>query len=100
MGKPRAARHGAGKVRLTLPKILLDIKSSYPTNGSVCNVSKENTVGEVIRIAGVDRYTGLMQGLNLSAGQTNAVEIATSIIQVPELDKLDQLFKEHLRQVA
>jgi len=66
----------------------LDVTAAYPTNECVFNVSKETTKKEIISIEGIDLYTQKMQGINLSAGHTNAVEWCTTVYKFPTLDVL------------
>jgi hypothetical protein len=70
----------------------LDVKASYPNGGSVMNVSKDTTVREMHKIEGVDFETQREQGINLSAGHTNAVEICTEIFKLPNPHEILEMF--------
>ncbi|MDR3392222.1 MAG: hypothetical protein P4L77_10870 [Sulfuriferula sp.] len=66
----------------------LDVSASYPTNEEVMNISKETTHRELVSIEGVALHEQKMCGINLSGGQTNSVEIATTLFGLPTLDEL------------
>lgn len=73
----------------------LDVSASYPNGECVFNVSKETTSRELISIEGVSEQTRRMQGINLCAGQTNAVEVCVGLFKLPTLDQmLDQFVKD------
>ncbi|MBB5409394.1 hypothetical protein HDG34_003335 [Paraburkholderia sp. HC6.4b] len=65
----------------------LDALSSYPTGEETFNISKETTSRELCRIEGVSEHTRRMQGINLSGGATNAVEVACGLFGLPSLDQ-------------
>jgi len=75
----------------------LDVSASYPTNEEVMNISKETTHRELIGIDGISLHERKMSGINLSGGQTNAVEIATTLFGLPELDTLLAAFEEDMK---
>lgn len=72
----------------------LDVKAAYPTNGTVMNVSKDTTVREMYKIEGIDFETQREQGINLSAGHTNAVEFCTEIFGLPNPHEMLEMFME------
>ncbi len=72
----------------------LDVSSSYPNNGAVLNISKQTTRTEMIGVEGVPLETARMQGLNLSGGQTNAVEFMTTIFNAPTKVELLQIYDD------
>ena len=72
----------------------LDVSASYPNGGEVFNISKHTTSKEIIDIAGVSEYQRRMQGVGLSGGHTNAVEICTNILGLPALPDLLHRFKQ------
>lgn len=74
----------------------LDVSASYPTNGSVFNVSRYTTVKEFAGIKGRPEQLVRLQGLNLSGGKTNAVEFCNMIYRLPTLDQLYTDFVKHL----
>ena len=63
-----------------------------PNGGAVFNISKETTRKELVEIEGISEYTRRMQGINLSAGQTNAVEVCVGLFNMPTLDTLLEAF--------
>lgn len=72
----------------------LDVSASYPNGGSVFNISKETTHKELCKIKGVSEATQRSQGINLSAGATNAVEFCTELFNVPSMETLLAAFIE------
>lgn len=66
----------------------LDVSASYPNGEVVFNISKATTKKELLKIQGVSEHTQRMQGINLSAGHVNAVEIATGLFNLPSLETL------------
>jgi hypothetical protein len=75
----------------------LDVSAAYPTNEGVFNISKATTFREVLTIEGISESTRRAQGINLSGGQTNAVEFCTEMLGLPELDVLLESFLEDER---
>jgi hypothetical protein len=73
----------------------LDVSASYPNGGSVFNISKETTRRELCAIKGVPEIVQRMQGVNLSAGHVNAVEIATELFGLPRLEALLESYERH-----
>ena len=71
----------------------MDISSSYPSNQSVLNVSKETTRKELMFIEGKEWSDVKMQTINLSCGYTNAVEVCTELLDLPKLTTLLEEFK-------
>lgn len=70
----------------------LDVSASYPNGGCVFNVSKATTHKELIKIQGVSEHAQRMQGINLSAGATNAIEFCTGLYGLPSLEQMLQAF--------
>ena len=66
----------------------MDVSAAYPNNGSTFNISKETTHKELCAIEGVDESVRRRQGINLSGGQTNAVEVMTGLFKVPTMDTM------------
>jgi len=64
----------------------LDVSASYPNGEVVFNVSKETTKKELIEIEGVSEFTRRMQGINLSGGATNAIEVCVGLLNLPNID--------------
>lgn len=78
----------------------LDVSASYPNGGSVFNISKETTHRELIEIKGVSEYKQRMQGVNLSAGHTNAVEIACDLFGLPSMEQLLGAFEVEINKTV
>lgn len=72
----------------------LDVSASYPNGGEVFNISKHTTSKEIIDITGVSEYQRRMQGVNLSGGHTNAIEVCTNILGLPPMTDLLARFKQ------
>ena len=77
-----------------------DILQAYPTGGVISNGSKATTAIEVIEIEGVDDLTRRRQGINLTGGATNAVEIAVELAGCPSFEDWDGFFVEVFKDVA
>lgn len=71
----------------------LDVSASYPNGGAVFNISKETTKRELIEIMGITERQQRVQGINLSAGATNAVEFCTELFSMPQMDTLLKAFE-------
>lgn len=59
------------------------MSASYPYGEAVFNISRETTHLELIDIEGISEHDRRMQGINLSAGATNAVEFSTTLFGLP-----------------
>lgn len=70
----------------------LDVSSAYPNNGCVFNISKETTRKEVINIEGKNWDIIRTQGINLSAGYTNAIEFGMQMLNLPSPDQILSAF--------
>lgn len=70
----------------------LDVSASYPNGGAVFNISKETTHKEIHRIEGVPEAVQRSQGINLSAGHTNATEVCTELFKLPTFETLLRAF--------
>lgn len=77
-----------------------DILQAYPTGGVISNGSKATTAIEVIDIEGVDDLTRRRQGINLTGGGTNAVEIAVELAGCPSFEDWDGFFVEVFKDAA
>lgn len=77
-----------------------DILQAYPTGGVISNGSKATTAIEVIDIEGVDDLTRRRQGINLTGGGTNAVEIAVELAGCPSFEDWDGFFVEVFKEAA
>jgi hypothetical protein len=71
----------------------LDIEGTYPTEEMIFNVSKETTKRELSAIAGITEDMKRRQGINLTAGPVNAVEICTALYKAPTFGQLLEGFK-------
>lgn len=77
----------------------LDIAAAYPTNQAVMNMSKETTKRELISIEGKEWEDVKMQTFNLSGGYTNALEIGTHLLNLPDLTTLLEDFKSERKLI-
>jgi hypothetical protein len=71
----------------------LDVSASYPNGGAVFNISKETTHKEMVKIEGVSEEIQRRQGINLSAGHTNAVEFCCEMYGLPTMDQMLAAFQ-------
>ncbi|MGL5648927.1 MAG: hypothetical protein ACRDDY_13850 [Clostridium sp.] len=71
-----------------------DILQAYPTGEVISNGSKKTTIIEVINIDGVDDQTRRQQGINLTGGQMNAVEIAIELAGCASFEDWDEYFSQ------
>lgn len=77
----------------------LDVSASYP-NGGVCfNISRDTTRRELIQIEGVSEQMQRMQGINLSSGATNALEVCQHLFGMPSLEELGALWEEEFNVI-
>jgi hypothetical protein len=74
----------------------LDVAASYPNGGSVFNISKQTTYRELCKIEGVSEIQQRMQGINLSSGHVNAVEICCGLFSMPDMPTMLGAFQQHL----
>ncbi len=65
----------------------IDISSGYPTVGVIMNVSKGTTLREVCGIEGISEKGLRKAGINLTALQTNAIELGQSLYGLPSMSK-------------
>lgn len=70
-----------------------DAVSSYPSDMSACNVSKETTQREVITIEGIPEEIFRLQNINLLSGHVNAVEYCVSMFNFPTANQVLQQFQ-------
>jgi hypothetical protein len=75
----------------------LDVSASYPNGGSVFNISKQTTFRELCKIEGVSEIQQRMQGINLSSGHVNAVEICCGLFSMPDMPTMLGAFQRHLQ---
>lgn len=71
----------------------LDVSASYPNGEVVFNVGKATTRKELCSIDGVPEQLQRAQGINLSAGHTNAVEFCVDLYKLPQLDTWLEAFQ-------
>lgn len=65
-----------------------DAVSSYPSDISALNVSKETTKKEIIDIPGIPETVFRMQNINLLSGPTNALEYCTTMFNFPKPEEV------------
>lgn len=66
----------------------LDIESTYPCVETICNVSRETTMAEIIAVEGLDENTRRAVGINLTGGFVNAVELCVRVYKAPTFEML------------
>lgn len=87
----RRRRAGAVAHRVGVTNLLdkkLDVEGTYPNVEIICNISKQTTACEIIKIEGVDERIQRSIGINLTGGHVNAVEICTRVYKAPTFDTL------------
>ncbi len=62
-----------------------DILQAYPKANVILNISKATTAIEVLEIDGVPEYARREQGINMTGGATNALEIAEKFFKMPDM---------------
>lgn len=75
-------------------KTLLDVAAAYPNNQSVFNVARSTTRKEIIEIEGIPEEVVRAKSINLSGGPTNAVEFCTTMLKLPQMFELLDMFNE------
>jgi hypothetical protein len=70
-----------------------DITQAYPTGEVIMNVSKETTCIELCEIEGVSEEARRRQGINLTGGNTNAIEICNELLNMPYIHDVLDVFK-------
>ena len=74
----------------------LDVAAGYPNIGIITNASRETTILEFCRIQNKSDDVYRRAALNLTAAQTNAVEVCRDILSMPDMNTLLKEFtKEH-----
>lgn len=71
-----------------------DAVSAYPSAATVCNVSRETCVREIIEIEDIDEATYRRHNLNLLQGHVNALEYACTMHRLPVPQKALELFAD------
>jgi len=72
----------------------LDVAGAYPHGEIALNCSKETTWREVSRIKGKPEKLYRTTALNMTAPRTNAVHIATTVLDMPDMPTLLEAFNE------
>ncbi len=70
-----------------------DAVSSYPSDISACNVSKETTMREIINIEGISENVFRLQNINVLSGHVNSIEYCRTMFNFPEMRDLLTLYK-------
>lgn len=70
----------------------IDVASSYPTTGTVCNVSYSTTRAEVYGIEGLNHMQVRSVAVNFTAAQTNCIELGRTLSELPSLDEAMEYF--------
>lgn len=73
-----------------------DVETTYPTAEIIQNLSKETTVAEPCKIAGVGLETQRLACINLTGGRVNSIEIIQTICKMPTLDEWVEMAKAEM----
>ncbi len=73
-----------------------DILQAYPTGQVISNGSKETTAIEIIEIHGVSEEARRRAGINLTGGQTNAIELCYDLLNATPIEEVGDAFMEFL----
>lgn len=74
----------------------LDVSATYPTEEVIMNISKETTKRELCEIQGVSEQQRRMQGVNLTGGHNNAVQICVAWYGAPTFSQMLESFEKSL----
>lgn len=72
----------------------LDVSSSYPNGIVAMSISKETTEIELCAVEGVSEEVMRRAGINMMSATVNAVEIATDMYGLPQMDEMLASFLE------
>ena len=78
----------------------IDVKSAYPYGQILANISKDTTILELCRIAGVSDADRRAIALNNTAGATNAVEFCQIVYKLPPIDTVALAYLEQKKKTA
>lgn len=78
----------------------LDIVSTYPNISQLLNIARETCVMEFSNMQGIPHELRREVGVNITGGQTNAVEICQKILKAPSFDDLLLAFQQHNKMAA
>ncbi len=76
----------------------IDIEGTYPNGEDIMNISKETTYRELHQIQGLTEYDRRMVGINLSGGVANAVEICNTVLQLPALAEIGEIYLKYKQE--
>lgn len=71
----------------------LDVAGAYPNTEDFMNISNETTYRELCRIKGVPEDVQRKAGINMTAANTNAVEISCNLFGLPSFNDLLEAFE-------
>jgi hydrogenase maturation factor len=74
----------------------LDIVGTYPNEEILMNISKETTKRELCSIRGIAESVRRTQGINLTGGHTNAVEVCVEFFGAASFAKTLEEFEKTL----
>ena len=66
----------------------LDVAAGYPNIGIITNASRETTILEFCRIQGKSEDVYRRAAINMTAAQTNAVEVCREVLSMPSMNTL------------
>ena len=75
-----------------------DITQAYPTAELTLNISKETTFVELKGIEGVSEMARRRSGINLTGGQTNAIEICNELLNMPYIHTVLDAFESDIKE--
>lgn len=90
----------SGGVFTKIVKLVLDIdvKSSYPSTGVWMNIARDTIYRVMCSMVGIDFEQQRRAGLNISSGRVNAIDIGTTICNMPRpvewMTKMDRRLRE------
>lgn len=74
----------------------LDAVSSYPSNTTAANVSKDTTSREIVSVIGKDKEVTKEENINLFFGPVNSIGYCQTMLNLPSLTKLEKMVKQNL----
>ena len=66
----------------------MDVAAGYPNIGIITNASRETTILEFCKILGKSDDVYRRVAINMTAAQTNAVEVCREMLSMPSMNEL------------
>lgn len=70
----------------------IDLASSYPTTGSICNISPDATRMEIYKVKGLEEVQLRKSSVDYTGCDTNAVQLSRTLYGVPKLNDALAMF--------